>query len=141
MFFYQNIQREIISNKQLSSGQYVASHLSRDTYDNFMLDLYSSESFHTKTCKLTQRKLEYLQLVAIGLSNEDIATTLFVSVSTVKTTLEALFKTLNAVNRADAVSIATAHHLFPEDYRESIVQKYPIAKKIYFQKLLKRDFY
>lgn len=138
---FQNIQcGEVLSNKQMSSGQYAASHLSGEMYDNFMLDLNSSETFHTKNCELTQRKLEYLQLVAIGLSNEDIANTLFVSVSTVKTTLEALFKALSAINRTDAVSIAIMHQLFPIDYRSSIVQKYPIAKKLYLQKLFKRDF-
>lgn len=87
----------------------------------------------------TDRKLDYLQLAAIGLSNEDIANILFVSISTVKSTLELLFKNLYALNRTDAVSIAMENNILPINFRSNILLKYPRAASIYQQKLLNRD--
>ena len=55
---------------------------------------------------LTEREIEYLSLIALGCENLEIATKLAVSRSTVKKTLENVFRKLKARNRAHAVSIA-----------------------------------
>lgn len=130
---YMNITKQIRKNSEMSTGQITAKHLTGIKYDCLKRDEEKD------LILLTDRKQDYLQLLAIGLSNDEIADILSVSVSTVKSTLEELFRELNAINRTDAVSIAILHKLFPQDYRSNIVQKYPKAACIYKQKLLNRD--
>ena len=60
---------------------------------------------------LTTREIDYLSLVALGYHNDVIAKILFVSTSTVKKTLENIFKKLNAKDRANAVAIAFIHKI------------------------------
>ena len=55
---------------------------------------------------LSERELEVLQLVAAGKSNSRIASELFVSVGTVKTHLNNLYRKLNARSRTQAVARA-----------------------------------
>ena len=55
---------------------------------------------------LTRREIEYLALLALGCENLEIAAKLVVSTSTVKKTLENVFRKLKARNRAHAVSKA-----------------------------------
>ena len=55
---------------------------------------------------LTRREIEYLALAALGCENLKIAATLVVSRSTVKKTLENVFRKLKARNRTHAVSKA-----------------------------------
>jgi ATP/maltotriose-dependent transcriptional regulator MalT len=55
---------------------------------------------------LSGRELEILQLVAAGKSNRRIATELFVSVGTVKTHLNNLYRKLNVRSRTQAVARA-----------------------------------
>lgn len=60
---------------------------------------------------LTNRQIEYLSLVALGLKNREIALMLNVSESTVKKILEDIFKRLNAKDRTNAVTIAFIHRI------------------------------
>lgn len=55
---------------------------------------------------ITARQLEVLGLIAKGYTNNQIATTLFLSEHTVKFHLRALFKSLNANNRTECVIAA-----------------------------------
>ena len=59
---------------------------------------------------LTSREIEYLSLVALGYKNNVIAQTLSVTQSTVKKTLENIFKKLKAKDRTNAVTIAFVHN-------------------------------
>ncbi|MGZ8847376.1 MAG: response regulator transcription factor [Pyrinomonadaceae bacterium] len=54
---------------------------------------------------ITPRELEILGLIARGLSNREIAETLFVSENTVKTHSSRLFEKLNAKRRTQAVQL------------------------------------
>lgn len=56
--------------------------------------------------ELSKRELEILQLMALGHSNEEIAATLFVSLSTVKTHNQNLFSKLDVKRRTQAVEKA-----------------------------------
>lgn len=58
---------------------------------------------------LTQRQLEVIRLIKQGLSNQEIADQLFLSIATVKSHLAAIFKTLNAKSRAETIN--KAHQL------------------------------
>ena len=55
---------------------------------------------------ITKRELEILELIAKGMSNREIAETLFVSENTVKTHSSRLFDKLSARRRTQAVQIA-----------------------------------
>jgi DNA-binding NarL/FixJ family response regulator len=56
---------------------------------------------------LSHREKEIMALVALGLTNREIATRLFLSESTVKTHLSSAFRKLDARSRADAVARIT----------------------------------
>ncbi len=56
--------------------------------------------------KLTRREAEVLRLIATGLSNQDIAAALVISLETVKTHVGNIFGKLGAGNRSQAVVIA-----------------------------------
>jgi LuxR family transcriptional regulator, maltose regulon positive regulatory protein len=55
---------------------------------------------------LSERELEVLQLIAVGKSNRWIATELFVSVGTVKTHINNVYRKLDAHSRTQAVARA-----------------------------------
>lgn len=60
---------------------------------------------------LSPRELEVLRLVAVGLSNREIADQLFISVPTVKRHISTIFAKLGAANRVQAVNTARTHHV------------------------------
>ena len=62
---------------------------------------------------LTPRELEILRLMAAGMSNREIAATLFVSENTVKTHSSRLFEKLGAKRRTQAVQLGRQHALIP----------------------------
>ena len=62
---------------------------------------------------LTEREVEVLRLVAQGLSNSQIARTLVVSMSTVKTHINHLFAKTGCTGRAALVTYAYEHRLTP----------------------------
>ncbi len=55
---------------------------------------------------LTKRELEVLQLMAEGLSNDEISARLFVSLNTIKTHISKLFEKLDVKRRTQAVELA-----------------------------------
>jgi ATP/maltotriose-dependent transcriptional regulator MalT len=57
---------------------------------------------------LTPRELEVLRLVALGRSNSQVASELFVTVGTVKSHLHSISGKLDAANRVEAVARARA---------------------------------
>jgi DNA-binding CsgD family transcriptional regulator len=63
--------------------------------------------------ELSRRELEILSLLAEGLSNQEIAAKLFVSVSTVKTHNQNLFEKLDVKRRTQAVEKAKRLNLIP----------------------------
>lgn len=62
---------------------------------------------------VTPRELEILEQIAAGLSNREIAETLFVSQNTVKTHASRLFEKLGAKRRTQAVQIGKENRLIP----------------------------
>ncbi|WP_043810120.1 response regulator transcription factor [Allokutzneria albata] len=60
---------------------------------------------------LTPRETEVLALIASGLSNAEIAKTLYIGATTVKTHINNAFAKIGARNRADAVRYAYRHGL------------------------------
>ena len=61
--------------------------------------------------ELTPRQLEILNALAKGLSNPEIVTALGICEDRVKDHINAIFTTLNATNRTEAVAIALRKHL------------------------------
>lgn len=62
---------------------------------------------------ITPRELEILEQIAAGLSNREIAETLFVSENTVKTHARRLFDKLGARRRTQAVQLGQENRLIP----------------------------
>ncbi|MES2266024.1 MAG: response regulator transcription factor [Bacteroidota bacterium] len=62
---------------------------------------------------LSKRELEVLQLMAEGLSNQDIAERLFVSLNTIKTHSSKVFEKLEVQRRTQAVDRAKKLNLIP----------------------------
>jgi DNA-binding CsgD family transcriptional regulator len=62
---------------------------------------------------LSKRELEVLQLMAQGLSNQEIAGHLFVSLNTVKTHSSKLFEKMEVQRRTQAVDMAKKRSLIP----------------------------
>jgi DNA-binding CsgD family transcriptional regulator len=63
--------------------------------------------------RLSQRELEVLQLIANGLSNQQIAERLFVSLNTIKTHTSNLFLKLEVERRTQAIEKAKRLSLIP----------------------------
>lgn len=76
---------------------------------------------------LTTREIEYISLVALGYKNWMIAKILFVSNSTVKKTLENIFRKLNAKDRANAVAIAFIHNLINPETLTQIIKSHNLT--------------
>ena len=62
---------------------------------------------------ISQRELEVLELMAQGLSNQEIANRLFVSLNTIKTHSSNLFLKLDVKRRTQAVDIAKKLNIIP----------------------------
>ncbi len=60
---------------------------------------------------LSQRELDVLRLMSEGLTNQEIADRMYVSVNTVKTHISNLYSKLDVNRRTQAVSKARAMHL------------------------------
>lgn len=63
--------------------------------------------------KISKRELEVLSLMASGKSNREIATELYVSLSTVKSHVANLFEKLDVKRRTQAVETAKNLHILP----------------------------
>jgi two-component system, NarL family, response regulator DegU len=68
----------------------------------------------TNVAGLTERELELLRLVARGLSNKEIASTLELAESTVKNRLSVLFEKLEVKDRTQAAIYAMSHGLISQ---------------------------
>jgi DNA-binding NarL/FixJ family response regulator len=64
--------------------------------------------------ELTEREVEILRLVALGLSDREIGKTLFLSEATVKTHLKATYRKLRVRNRAQAAALAALSGLLSQ---------------------------
>ena len=62
---------------------------------------------------LSTREQEVLALIALGMSNAEIGSELFLSIDTVKTYVRRLYAKLGVKNRAQAALHAAGHHVTP----------------------------
>lgn len=88
-------------------------------------DVESSQTLTEKSV-LTIRETEYLSLAALGYKNKEIAAILFVTLSTVRKTLETISVKLNAKNRANAVAIAFIHSILNNCILEKVRERYKL---------------
>jgi DNA-binding NarL/FixJ family response regulator len=58
---------------------------------------------------LSPREVEVLALIVQGLSNEDLAAELFVSINTVKSTIRSIYRKIGATSRSQAVAWGVQH--------------------------------
>ena len=69
-------------------------------------DSFSVNSTEAQRLNLSRRELEVLQLMAEGLSNQEIANRLFVSLNTVKTHTAQIFEKMEVKRRTQAIDLA-----------------------------------
>lgn len=86
----------------LDGGVYLPS----DILHKYIVNENQASVVREKNKKLTERQEQVLGLVALGLSNKQIAYELGVTESTVKLHINSLLKALNANNRTQAVIVA-----------------------------------
>jgi two-component system response regulator DevR len=67
--------------------------------------------FSDSFAELTQREIEVLALMAEGATNKEIATSLSLSVGTIRNYVSKIFSKLNISNRAEAAAYAVRHHI------------------------------
>ncbi len=75
--------------------------------------VFSLNNAEIKKLGLSNRELEVLQLMAKGLSNQEIAAQLYVSLNTIKTHTTHLFEKLDVSRRTQAVEKAKRLHIIP----------------------------
>ncbi len=80
--------------------------VTRRLLDRFARDLPDSDAAPPDLGELTERELEVLRLVALALSNAEIAAQLVVSEATVKTHVSAVLRKLQLRDRVQAVVLA-----------------------------------
>jgi DNA-binding NarL/FixJ family response regulator len=68
---------------------------------------------YIRTERLTQRELEILSHLAVGMRDREIAAKLFLAEATVKTYLKAIYRKLGARNRAQAAAVAASSGFVP----------------------------
>jgi NarL family two-component system response regulator LiaR len=77
------------------------------------LDEFSINQNELVRLNLSKRELEVLQLMAKGLSNQEISDSLFVSLNTIKTHSSKLFEKMEVKRRTQAVEMAKRLCLIP----------------------------
>jgi len=80
--------------------------------DDGKTDLSPLTSASNKPC-LSKRELEVLKLMAQGLSNDEIAKSLFISLNTVKTHSSKLFEKMEVKRRTQAIDLAKKTGIIP----------------------------
>jgi len=76
-------------------------------FDEVVVKAFLSDEQRAKDKELlTPHELEILRMVAAGATNREVAHHLFVSVDTVKSHLESIYRTLEVSDRAHAVAVA-----------------------------------
>jgi NarL family two-component system response regulator LiaR len=78
------------------------------TFDEFTIN-----HFELARLNLSKRELEVLQLMANGLSNQEISDRLFVSLNTIKTHSSKLFEKMEVKRRTQAVEMAKRLCIIP----------------------------
>ena len=74
-------------------------------------DAFRKEKKASEPVQLSQREREVLSDLYHGLSREEIATSRYLSINTVKKTLQSVYRKLDANNKADAIRIAVEMEL------------------------------
>ncbi|MFN8282142.1 MAG: response regulator transcription factor [Chitinophagales bacterium] len=87
------------------------SYLDTETQEKLISSMSNTEEEDTRNydelaAQITQRELEILQLIALGLTSQDIATKLFISKNTVETHRKNMLAKLNVNNTAALLKIA-----------------------------------
>ena len=74
---------------------------------------FQVDEANLKTLGISKREYEVLELISEGMSNQEIADKLFVSISTVKTHAANIFAKLDARRRTQAIQRAKELHIIP----------------------------
>lgn len=99
--------------RAVASGDVVLLPLAIQPHIERMAQYSSTNEFAGSVAELTTREADVLGLLSQGLSNEDIAGTLFVSTATVRSHVHRMLRKLGVRNRTQAVALAYRAGLVP----------------------------
>jgi len=91
-------------------GIWLALKLARPKIETVIVE---KEIYELNKLNLSKREMEVLQLMSEGLSNQEIALRLFVSLNTIKTHSSKLFEKLDVARRTQAVDKAKKLNIIP----------------------------
>ncbi len=97
-------------NKIANGDQYFYKDISENFFINY-INRFKNEQKLLEDEELTQREIEVLKLLAIGLSNKEIADKLFISIKTVDTHRSHIMQKLHLKNSAEIVLFAIRNKL------------------------------
>ena len=113
-FLLKNSRPEVLAEgiRTVAAGDaLLAPELTRTIIERAMQDQSRTSAAPEVVAQLTDRELEVLRLVADGLSNDEIARSLFLGVATVKTHVSNVLSKLHLRDRVQAVAFAHRHGL------------------------------
>ncbi len=99
-------------------GIWIALKLRKPKVETVTVEVASTKEFFVdikeiRRLHLSKRELEVLQLMALGLSNQEIADRLFVSLNTIKTHAAQVFEKMDVKRRTQAVDMAKRLNIIP----------------------------
>ena len=112
---FANLARSAGANAYISKSRPIDEILSTLTFaianpGSFTSSLTTAEM---SLVELTPREIDLLHLLSRGASNQEISTTLYISISTVKTHISSIFRKLECTNRTTAIKVAREKGLLP----------------------------
>lgn len=111
-------------SKELSAVEVVTAirALRAGHHGRFLIQPYApvpESSGSARLLGLTEREMEIVELITAGLSNDDIAKSLFLSINSVKSYIRTAYRKIGATRRTQAVLWGVEHGLAPQAERRT----------------------
>lgn len=107
------LMKPTINTVVVEKEVYINKVVEKEVYVNNMPPSFSVNDKELDALGLSKRELEVLQLMAEGLSNQEIASRLYLSLSTIKTHSSKVFEKMDVKRRTQAVEKAKRCGLIP----------------------------
>lgn len=106
--------------ERIAAGEVVVSDAPPETEDGALIDepaLWAHGDWPGRDVGLTAREAEVLSLIALGLTNIEIAHRSYLSINSVKSYIRSAYRRIGVTRRSQAVRWAHEHRLMPDQVR------------------------